>query len=109
MSRQHLYLLLALAGTVVPWIFFLEFFASFPAAGFIPALFVNGAAGGFSSDLLISSATFWVVLFTESRRSGVSRPWLYVLLNLVVGLSCALPYWLWARERSRVRGHASEM
>jgi hypothetical protein len=87
---------------VVPYVFFLRFFAAEgPAGNFVGALFANGAAGGFTADLLISSLVFWVFLWHESRRAGVARSWLYVLVNLTIGLSCALPLFLWAREGAR--------
>ena len=101
MSRSTLFLTLAAIGAVLPWFFFLQFFEAEGLGGdFVGALFVNGAAGGFTTDLLISSLVFWIFLFAEARRSGVARPWLYVLVNLLIGLSCALPLFLWARERS---------
>jgi ketosteroid isomerase-like protein len=94
------YLVLAVLGAVLPWAFFLGFSAAGgTAAGFVPALFVNGAAGGFTADLLVSSVAFWVFLFTDARRRRVGRPWLYVAVNLFVGLSCALPLYLWRRAR----------
>jgi hypothetical protein len=104
MSRSSLYLSLAAIGALLPWLFFLQFFRVEGLAGdFVGALFVNGAAGGFTTDLLISSVVFWVFLFAEARRCGVARPWLYVLVNLLIGLSCALPLFLWAREGSEGR------
>jgi hypothetical protein len=100
LSRSAFYLVLASLGAVLPWFFFVEFFAAEGLAGdFVGSLFVNGAAGGFSADLLVSSLVFWIFLFPEARRAGVARPWLYVVINLVVGLSCALPLFLWQRER----------
>ncbi len=99
MSRRSIYLILAILGAVAPWFFFLHFFGAHGHfAGFIPALFVNGAAAGFTTDLLISSAVFWIFLFGDAPDSKVARPWLYVVLNLAIGLSCALPLYLWARE-----------
>lgn len=104
MSRSTLYLLLAIVGAIAPWFFFAGFFAEHGLAGrFVPSLFVNGAAAGFTVDLLISSAVFWIFLFAEARRAGVARPWLYVVVNLVIGLSCALPLFLWARDRNAQR------
>ena len=64
----------------------------------VQALFVNGAAGGLTSDILISSAVFWIFVF----RSNTRRPGLYVVLNLAIGLSCALPAFLYARESDEV-------
>ncbi len=104
MSRRTIYLLLAIVGAVAPWFFFAQFFAAEGLAGrFVPSLFVNGAAGGLTTDLLISSLVFWIFLFPEARRTGVGRPWIYMLINLGVGLSCALPLFLWARERTAAR------
>lgn len=105
MSRRNLYLLLAVVGTVGPWIFFASFFSTAGVGGdFVGALFANGAAGGFTIDLLVSSVVFWIFLLDQKKRSGVGRIWPYVLLNLLVGLSCALPIFLWAREGVRARG-----
>ena len=109
MSRSSLFLALAVARAVVPYFFFIQFFAAEGFGGnFVGALFVNGAAGGFSSDVLLSSLVFWLFLFSESRRVGVSRPWTYVAVNLLIGLSCALPLFLWAREQAgREAGRSS--
>jgi len=92
---KNVYLLLAIVGALVPWLFFAGFFAAagMSPVGFVAALFANQAAGGFTADLLISSAVFWIYLF--SRGSGPS-PWLFVALNLTIGLSCALPAYLYA-------------
>ena len=58
---------------------------------FLEAVFVNGAASGFAADLLVSSGIFWAYL------ASVKEPrWMmYVLLNLTVGLSCALPLYMY--------------
>ena len=95
---------LAVAGAVAPWIFFARFFAIEGYAAFVPALFVNGAAGGFTADLLISSLVFWIFAFAETRRGALSRPWLYVAINLAIGLSCALPLALsqWRPNRASI-------
>ncbi len=101
-SRGTTYLALAVLGTLAPYAFFLRFFAAEGLGPqFLGALFVNGAAGGITMDVLISSLAFWVYLFSEAPRVGVRRPWIYVALNLAVGLSLALPLFLWARARSR--------
>jgi hypothetical protein len=95
------YLLLAAVGTVLPYTFFIPYFADSPGMGeILSTLFSNGLTGGFTADLAIASLTFWVFVF----HSGVKRPWLYVLLNLAVGLSCALPAFLFARSGARGDG-----
>lgn len=95
------YLLLAIAGAILPYVFFIDFFVAEGMAlpTFLSALFVNGAAGGATADLLVSSAVFWVYLLA----SGAQRTWLYILVNLAIGLSCALPLWLFMREVDKER------
>ncbi len=101
MSRSTQYLTLALVGAVAPYVFFARFFAVEGLGGdFLGAVFANGAAGGFATDLLVSSVVFWIFLFRECRRLGIARGWIYVLVNLLIGLSCALPLFLWARQRA---------
>jgi len=92
---RHVYLLLAIVGALVPYGFFLQFGAAHGAdlGLFLGALFANGAAGGFTADLLLSSFVFWLWMF--SRADG-PRPWPFLLINLTIGLSCALPAYLWA-------------
>ncbi|MEM1244876.1 MAG: DUF2834 domain-containing protein [Acidobacteriota bacterium] len=98
---KHLYLALAIAGAVIPYVFFVKFFGASGVSlgGFVEALFVNGAAAGFTADLLITSAVFWIWMASR-RADGIGpRPWLFVLLNLSIGLSCALPAYLYWCER----------
>jgi len=101
MSRTTLLLGLAVLGAVLPYVFFFRFFQAHGLGGdFVAALFANGAAGGFATDVLVSSLVFWIFLFRESKRVGVRHAWVFVVLNLAIGLSCALPLFLWARERA---------
>ena len=98
---KKLYLLLAVIGAIVPYIFFFQFIQTeglnIPA--FISALFVNGAAGGFSADLLLASFIFWLFMFQQAKESDGPKPHLFIILNLIIGLCCALPAYLYAREK----------
>ena len=101
---KTVYLTLAIVGAVVPYAFFLSFGAAegFNLPGFVAALFVNGAAGGFTADLLITSLVFWVYLFSRVSHEDGPSPWLFIGLNLAIGLSCALPAYLYTVNRNRV-------
>jgi len=96
---KNLYLLLAILGAVVPYMFFINFFTSegVDLMLFVGGLFVNGAAGGFTADLLISSLVFWLFMF--SKQGPGPKPWVFIALNLTIGLSCALPAYLWASQK----------
>ncbi len=95
---KTLFLILAILGAVIPYTFFLQYFSSegVQLTGFISALFANGAAGGFSADLLITSFVFWLAMFYRRSKKGGPSPILFIALNLLIGLSCALPAYLYA-------------
>jgi RsiW-degrading membrane proteinase PrsW (M82 family) len=96
MTLKTTWLLLAIAGTLLPYWFFVDFIINegFDPVRFVVVLFANGSVAGFTADLLISSLVFWIYMF--SRRQQGPNPAPFVLLNLCIGLSCALPAYLWA-------------
>ena len=96
---KNFYLIASLLGAVLPYMFFFEFFMAegVDIVKFLQAVFANGAAGGFAADILMSSAVFWSYLIV-SREPGW---WKYVVLNLAIGLSCALPYYLYVKAKER--------
>ncbi|MET3927654.1 DUF2834 domain-containing protein [Devosia sp. 2618] len=102
MSVRNLYLAAAVLGTVVPWLFFGSFFSQngpdIPL--FLQSLFVNGAAGGFSADVLISIAVFWLWSWRDAAKHDVARWWLVLPASFFVGLSLALPLYFYLRERN---------
>ena len=97
------YLVAAILGAIIPCLFFFQFIqlngVNLPV--FISSLFVNGAAGGFSADLLISSFVFWAFMFQQQKMSNAPKPWVFIALNLCIGLSCALPAYLYVVESSQ--------
>jgi Terpene cyclase DEP1 len=99
---KPLYLILAIAGSIEPWVWLLQD----PAALLSPTLFLqqaldNNIAAAVTSDLLISAIVFFCFAWIELKRLGSSRLWilLYVGLTFGVGLSCALPCFLYRREQ----------
>jgi hypothetical protein len=54
---------------------------------------------GIAMDLLVSVIVFWFFMFTEARKLQMKNTWLYLLATLLVGLSFALPLFLYFRER----------
>ncbi len=97
---KKLYFVLAVIGAIVPYIFFFPFIQAegFNIPAFISALFVNGAAGGISADLFLASFIFWIFMFQQDRKASGPKPYLFIVLNLAIGLCCALPAYLFARE-----------
>ena len=99
---KTVYLYLAIIGAILPYLFFFNFIqlegVNIPL--FVDSLFVNGAAGGFSADLLFTSFVFWIFMFTESKSSANPKPLLFIILNLTIGLSCALPAYLYVKAKT---------
>lgn len=106
---KKVYLALAILGGLIPYLFFVRFIQveGVDLSLFVESLFVNGAAGGFSIDLLLSSFVFWLFLFQLSKQPGAPKPFLFILLNLTIGLSCAFPAYLYARESSKKQNRDS--
>ena len=100
---QRIYLALAVLGAVVPWVFFAQHFgAEGPSLlTFLSGAFANPVASGLTADVVISSVVFWGYLLArgEGRRATFLVP-----INLLIGLSCALPLYLYLRARGGGRG-----
>ena len=99
MSRKRLYLILAVVGFAAPYYFFITFLAAhgFDARLFVRQLFASPISTLFAADLLISSVVFAIFMWRESARLSMKREWLYLVALCLVGLSFALPIFLYAR------------
>jgi lysylphosphatidylglycerol synthetase-like protein (DUF2156 family) len=108
---QYLYLLLCVLGVVLPYSQLLPFLRehgmNLPLL--VEQLFANRVSAFFALDVIVSSAALWVLVFVEGRRQRMRHLWVYVLCNLLVGVSLALPLFLYLRERrmSERRGVAT--
>jgi len=100
MKAKHLYLILAVIGFVGPYYFFIAFLKAHGLDGkaFIHELFGTPISTFFAVDLLLSSVVFVRYLRQEASRYRISRWWLYLVALLTVGLSFALPLFLYVRE-----------
>ena len=100
MRLKHLYLILAIAGFAGPYYFLISFLIAHGLAGriFLEQLLANRISTFFFVDLLIASIAFIVYLPREAARCSIKRWWLYLFALLTVGLSFALPLFLFIRE-----------
>ncbi len=88
MNRKNIYLTLALIGLLAPYYFLFKFLSTngFNIPLLVQQLLANNISTFFAVDLAISIIIFWIA-------------WLYLLASLTVGLSFALPLFLYFRER----------
>jgi len=95
------YLLAAILGAILPLSQFIPFLTThgLDLKLFFAFLFSNSVSGFFGMDVIVSSVVLWIFVFSEGRRLGMRRLFLYVLCNLAVGVSLALPLFLLFRER----------
>ena len=103
MSRKHIYLFLTVIGFILPYYFFISFLAAhgLDARLFIRQLFGTPISTFFAVDLLLSSVVFVCYLGQETARYSIKRQWIYLLALFTVGLSFALPLFLYVRESAR--------
>lgn len=97
---QRIYLILCLLGTILPLGQFIPWLAEH---GFhLPLMWQQIHTDRLSafawSDVVVSALALTVFVLAESRRIGMRHGPL-ALLGLVVGVSMALPLFLWLRQR----------
>ena len=100
---QWVYLGLLGIGSVLPWWFLAPFFQQFgfDLGEFLRQALANRVAIDLAVDLVISTLVFFVWVWVELPRLGLSRWWWGVcaIATLGVGLSCGLPLFLLLRQR----------
>jgi len=99
--KKNIFLLLAIVGFIAPYYFFLQVPVEngLDLPRLLQPLFANNLLRGVAVDLTVSVIVFWVFVFVEATRLQMKHPWVYLLATLLVGLSFALPLFLYFRER----------
>ena len=98
-----LYLALAVAGGILPWLANLDYMrqygSSFDLGLFVELANANPAAQSLSRDLLVgaTAVTLWIVV--ESRRLQMRHLWLVLLSSVTIAFAFAAPFFLFLRER----------
>lgn len=98
MRPKHLYLVLSILGTILPYYYFVPFVAEhgLNVSVFLEQLFSSSISSFFAMDVVVSSIVLWVLAFTHRHR--VKYFWIPILANFVVGVSLGLPLFLYLRE-----------
>lgn len=98
---RWLYLIAFVLGTALPlselFPFLMTYGPDLPLL--FRQLFQTHASAFFGLDVIVSSFVLWLFVFSEGRRLRMKNLWLYILCNLLVGVSSALPLFLLFRER----------
>ncbi|MBL4863961.1 MAG: DUF2834 domain-containing protein [Rhodobiaceae bacterium] len=109
-TRKWFYLLATVAGTLLPLSQFLPWLSAngLDIPLFFDDLFVNGVAGFFGLDVIISAIVLLLFIQIEGKRVGLTKLWLPITGTLLVGISCGLPMFLYLREAKleQMKGNA---
>jgi hypothetical protein len=103
MRPKHLYFCLAMVGSVLPYSQFLPFLREHGLDLRLIAeqLFANRISAFFGLDVIVSAVVLLIFVWVDGRRLGMGRLWLPLLAVLTVGVSLALPLFLYLREARR--------
>jgi hypothetical protein len=98
-----LYLALAIAGGVLPWMANLDYMraygSSFDISQFVQLANANPAAQSLSRDLLIGASAITIWMVVESRRLQMRHLWVVLLSSVTIAFAFAAPLFLFLRER----------
>ncbi len=98
-----LYLGLAGAGAILPWLANLDFIrasaGTFDLALFIAQANANPAAQSLSRDLLIGATAFTIWMVVEAKRLQIKYFWVALLASFGIAFACGAPLFLFLRER----------
>ena len=99
-GKKTVYFILATIGFLVPYYFLFQFLRehTFNIPLLIQQLFANNISTFFAVDLIILIFVFWIYMFVEANKLQMKNSWIYLLASLLVGLSFALPLFLYFRE-----------
>jgi hypothetical protein len=100
---QWVYLALAVAGAIFPWLanaeFIRDYGQTFDLTQFIELANANSAARSLSRDLLIGATAVTIWIITEARRLKVRGLWIVLLSSVTIAFAFAAPFFLFLRER----------
>ena len=101
MRLKTIYLVLCVLGVVLPYWQFVPFLAAhgLDMRLFLRQLFANHVSAFFGMDVLVSAVVLLVFTGRESSRLRMRGRWLPLIAVLTVGVSLALPLFLYLRER----------
>lgn len=103
MKPKTVYLILCLAGVVIPYWQFLPWALEhgLNLTLLVRELFANRIGAFFGMDVIVSAVTLLTFSRIEGSRMTIRWRWLVLLAVLTVGVSLGLPLFLYLRETAR--------
>ena len=108
MKPKTFYALLCAAGLLIPYSQFVPWLIEQRSLReFLPAMFANRISAFFVFDVLVSAVVLIVFMAIESRLVRIPFRWVPIIALLTVGVSLALPLFLYLRELAIERAEGS--
>jgi len=103
MRLSHIYLLLCVIGTILPYSQFIPFFAEngLDLIMFTGMVFANYASSGVAFDALITGLVVILFILVEGKKMKMKNLWIPILAIFAVGMSLGLPLFLYMREKAK--------
>jgi hypothetical protein len=109
MNRKNIYLFLCILGAAIPYSQFIPWVMEngLHVGLLVRQLFANRISAFFGLDVLVSSAVLLVFMRAEGKQLRMRNRWLPIGGLCVVGVSLALPLFLYLRERALEENRAT--
>lgn len=101
MKLRHLYFVLFLLGTLLPYAHFLPWLQrnGLDLPLLLRELFATPVGAFFGLDVIIAAVALLVFVLAETRRRRIAHAWLAIPAALLIGVSAGLPLFLYLRQR----------
>ncbi len=98
--KKNIFLVITFLGLLFPYYFICKFYTSehIPVVQAVTQLFTTDISAAFNADLLVAVLASWAFMIFEGRRINMKNWWLFLPATLI-GLSFALPLFLYFREK----------
>jgi hypothetical protein len=99
--KKNFYLFFTFLGILLPYYFIFKYYGGNDPSTTLQAitqLFQSDMSAAFNMDLLVSVLAAWTFMIFEGTRIKMKNWWLFLPATLI-GLSFALPLFLYFRER----------
>jgi hypothetical protein len=102
MKPKNVYLFLCVLGLAVPYSQFVPWLREngLNLGLFARQLFANRISAFFGLDVPVSAVVLVRFVRNEGKRLGIRGLWMPILSLFLAGVSCALPLFLYQRERA---------
>ncbi len=102
MNRKNAYVVLCVLGAAIPYTQFVPWVMEngLPLGLLVRQLFANRISAFFGLDVLVSSIVLLVFMRVEGRMLRIRFRWIPIVGLCAVGVSLALPLFLYLREHA---------